>query len=90
MSNATTTTTTATATSNDSYETRLNHKGICLYCPMCHENKAVIRVCLAAPNEFYCQECEEEFTAEDVQQVIENAQRWTKALNWLTTMPDLD
>lgn len=36
---------------------------------------------------FRCQKCEEEFTRDDVQQVIDATGPWVKMLTWLETYP---
>ncbi len=68
----------------------LDRKQIKLLCPKCHDCEAAVQVNLYCPSDFHCLECDEEFTAADVQEVIEATARWTKTLTWLSTMPDLD
>lgn len=69
----------------------LASKEMSLCCPRCHEPRASIQVKLQSPTDFACVECGEDFTADDVEEmVLQAAERWTKALAWLTTMPNLD
>jgi uncharacterized protein YfaQ (DUF2300 family) len=59
-----------------------------LPCPCCGEPKANVTVCLEPSaeggHEFTCQECNADFTEHDVRAFVA---KWTKALDWLGTMP---
>jgi uncharacterized protein (DUF983 family) len=59
-------------------------KGLLLPCPKCGEADAVIRLNLAEPDCFLCDDCSEEFSAADVRAFIA---RWEKVLAWVATIP---
>ena len=58
--------------------------GIQLPCPLCGEAKANINLYLWDTRTFFCGECETEFEADHVRELID---KWTKVLNWVDTMP---
>jgi hypothetical protein len=60
--------------------------GILLPCPCCKEAEACVSLQLS-DGEFFCRECEETFTADDVRQFIARVRRWEKLLEWAESMP---
>lgn len=59
-------------------------KGIQLPCPRCGEPDANLTLYLADGETFQCQECDEEFTADAVRDLLA---RWAPVLAWLERMP---
>ena len=80
---------TTKTTNAESLTDQLNGKALNLYCPLCR-TVGSIYCNLACPAEFKCLSCDEEFNASDLEEMIQSAAKWTKALSWLTSMPDLD
>ena len=60
-------------------------KGLTLPCPKCGEVDACITLRLADMNELTCQECNTEFTLEEVQDFID---RWTPLIAWINQAPE--
>ena len=65
-------------------ETLLHHGGWSLPCPRCGELGASISINLHDPSTMTCLECEEDFTAEQLQALIVS---WQPILAWLATLP---
>lgn len=66
---------------------RENSTGNIMPCPCCGEAEATILLNLADTADFRCQECEAEFTREDVDRLI---RKWGRLLLWIDAMPALD
>jgi hypothetical protein len=64
--------------------TKATTPGLLLPCPMCGNQEAVIHLNLADADGCKCQECDEEFTIDDVRGLIE---KWTKVIKWVEMMP---
>lgn len=64
-------------------------RGLTLPCPCCHEAGACITLHLAEVDRFTCLECEEEFTTDDVREMIDRVKRWEKVLAWVDAMPSV-
>lgn len=60
-------------------------KGLKLPCPKCGEADACITLRLADMNELTCQECDTEFTLEEVQEFIA---LWTPLITWIHQAPE--
>lgn len=58
-----------------------------LYCPCCHLPDAAVTVNVADPTEFFCTECEENFTREGVVELQEKVAKWTRVLAWADQCP---
>jgi hypothetical protein len=58
-----------------------------LYCPKCCEPAANIDLRLHNPGTLWCQECEAEFTTDDVRDLIDGARKWLKVVAWIDRMP---
>jgi uncharacterized protein (DUF983 family) len=64
--------------------------GILLPCPKCGEPEAAVNLYLGEGNLFFCQSCEQEFSTDDLHDIV---RKWTKVLRWVDAMPrqaDLD
>lgn len=59
-------------------------KGIQLPCPRCGEKDANVALYMAEGDLFQCQECEEEFSVEDIRQILAF---WGPVVKWLDAMP---
>lgn len=59
-------------------------RGLRLPCPKCGEEAARIALHLSDMETFRCEECEEEFTAADM---VELVKRWAPVLKWIETAP---
>ena len=55
-----------------------------LPCPRCVTHEAPLMLHLDNVGTFTCRECEEEFTVEDIQAIID---RWQPTLTWLAGIP---
>lgn len=55
-----------------------------LPCPQCGCAEATISLCLSNMQDLHCQDCDAEFTRDDVVVFIE---KWGAALAWLDTAP---
>lgn len=61
--------------------------GLTLPCPRCGELNASPILHLSDGSTFSCQECEGEFTADALRDII---RRWAKVLAWVDAMPKQD
>jgi uncharacterized protein (DUF983 family) len=59
-------------------------RGILLPCPHCGESEATITLNLSDMETMTCQECDAEFTTDDVRNIIA---KWTPVLKWLDAAP---
>jgi hypothetical protein len=59
-------------------------RGLRLPCPKCGEEDAALMLWLSDGATFTCQECDGEFTADDVRRFMD---RWAAALAWVDAMP---
>lgn len=59
-------------------------RGLSLPCPKCSESDVCIMLHLDDMKTFTCAACEEEFTAEDIANIVN---RWTPILKWIETAP---
>jgi len=64
-------------------DTLPEERGILLPCPCCGEPEATIDLTLAT-RVLHCQECDTEFTTQDVANLIA---KWQPVLAWLQQMP---
>jgi len=58
--------------------------GIQVPCPMCGEADANVSLYLWEGNQFHCEECDNEFSLEQITELIN---RWQPVLAWLAKMP---
>lgn len=59
---------------------------ITLPCPHCDTREASIRVHLGT-GVLACEECDNEVTADEVEELIGNLLKWRKVFSWMSTMP---
>jgi transcription elongation factor Elf1 len=59
-------------------------RGVTLPCPKCGEESASITFNLADGETFVCGDCEADFTADDVRNLIT---KWQKVLTWVDALP---
>lgn len=58
-----------------------------LYCPMCREPQATVTVSIADRDQFFCVECEESFTRDDVTALLDSVRKWNAILAWCDACP---
>jgi hypothetical protein len=57
------------------------------FCIVCRDADAVVCMDLDGTDVFRCLSCEEEFSRDDVQKVVDGAKVWAKLLAWADQYP---
>lgn len=58
-----------------------------LFCPLCREPQANVTVNIADREQFFCCECQESFTRDDVTAMLDGVRKWNAILAWCDACP---